>query len=481
MLLLQQKLQPFADADIDWKALVMVFSTMVYGLETYLTLRQFSMYKKKSPPDALAHKFTPDVFEKSQTYGRDKAIFSLWSSAYDQALELLLLHFDAQAWAWTVAGNFLVKRGYGDWEILHSVLWLGILLLLGGIPSLPVQYYQTFVLEQKHGFNKSSIGLFVSDVAKGWVLAAAIGGPFIAAFLWIIKWAGDGFIPWLMAFMVAFQLIMVVLYPLVIQPLFNKLSPLPEDSPLRARVEKLALSLQFPLKDLYVIDGSKRSAHSNAYFYGLPWSKHIVIYDTLINQSTPEEIEAVLAHELGHWSFSHPMKMMIISQLHLLLILSACPPFLASRPLVKSFGFPSGVYNRPLGKAPPTIVSFMLFQMILTPVESLFKLFLNALSRQFEWEADQFALKIGTSPSDVKVEPVEVNGEIKTGDLDDMGARLARALITLHVENLSTVWVDWLYSAYHHSHPTLTERLKAMDDFRAKKQASAAAKSKKEL
>lgn len=181
------------------------------------------MYDKKSPPDALAHKFEPETFQKSQVYGKDKAWFSLISSAYDQTLEVLLLYFDAQAWAWTLAGSVLEKRGYEGYEvcllisstsvlsspdyshmqiqIAHSIVFLGILLLLGGIPSLPFQYYQTFVLEQKHGFNKSTVKLFITDTLKGWALAAIIGGPFMAAFLWIIKWAGDGFIPWLMSFL----------------------------------------------------------------------------------------------------------------------------------------------------------------------------------------------------------------------------------------------------------------------------------------
>jgi len=247
-------------------------------------------------------------------------------------------------------------------------------------------------------------------------------------------------------------------YPLVILPLFNKLSPL-EDGELKTGVEALARKLNFPLTHLYSIDGSKRSAHSNAYFYGLPWSKHIVIYDTLIKQSEPGEIEAVLAHELGHWSYSHPLKLLIVSQLHLFLLLSAFPPFLKSSPLVASFGYPPSV-----SKNPPTLVAFMLFQMILTPIEAIFGLAMNALSRQFEWEADRFALELGHGSS-----PEEMDAHAKGSENSgDMGERLARALIGLHAENLSTVWVDWLYSAYHHSHPTLTERLKAMDEYRAK-------------
>jgi len=252
---------------------------------------------------------------------------------------------------------------------------------------------------------------------------------------------------------------MVVLYPTVIQPLFNKLSPLREGE-LRGRIESLAGRLKFPLKHLYEIDGSKRSSHSNAYFFGLPWSKHIVIFDTLIKQSSPEDVEAVLAHELGHWYYMHPMKLLCISQLHLFTILALFPAFLHAPPVLRSFDFPPSVAARP-----PTLIAFLMFQMILTPMEAVVKIGMNFLSRKFEWEADRFAC--------------ELQDKLKAEDMTDMGERLGRALITIHVENLSTVWVDWLYSAYHHSHPTLTERLKALEAFQS--QHSNGVSVKKEL
>lgn len=166
---------------------------------------------------------------------------------------------------------------------------------------------------------------------------------------------------------------MVVIYPTVIQPLFNKLSPLREGD-LRSRIESLASKLKFPLTHLYEIDGSKRSSHSNAYFFGLPWvsslstsesmcssysqSKHIVIFDTLIKQSKPEEVEAVLAHELGHWYYMHPTKLMCVSQLHIFSILALFPAFLHAPPVLRSFDFPPSVAAKP-----PTIIAFLLFQV----------------------------------------------------------------------------------------------------------------------
>jgi len=176
-------------------------------------------------------------------------------------------------------------------QILQSIAFVFTLFIISSIPTLPLQAYGTFVLEEKHGFNKTTPSLFIADLLKGWGIAFVLGAPFLAIFLSIFKWAGDRFVPWLMAFMcvsfsyptmavtehrenrITFQLVMVVLYPTVIQPLFNKLSPL-ADGELRNRIEGLASKLKFPLKHLYEIDGSKRSSHSNAYFFGLPWVRY---------------------------------------------------------------------------------------------------------------------------------------------------------------------------------------------------------------
>ncbi|TFK25913.1 metalloendopeptidase [Coprinopsis marcescibilis] len=446
---------------IDWKLYVQAFSWAVTLFESYLLLRQYPLYSKTEPPAALKKDFEPGAFEKSQAYGKDKAKFAFVSGLYKQTLDSLLLHFGFYAWAWTAASSLVGKFGYGaDYQIPQSIAFVFVLFFGSTIPTLPLSVYSTFVLEEKHGFNKTTPALFVGDLVKSWGVAFFLGAPFLAVFLKIFQWAGDRFVPWLMAFMISFQLIMVVLYPTVIQPLFNKLSPL-ADGDLRSRIEALASKLKFPLTHLYEIDGSKRSSHSNAYFFGLPWSKHIVIFDTLIQQSQPEEVEAVLAHELGHWFFMHPTQMLLVSQLHIFTILALFPAFLHAPPVLLSFDFAPSI-----AKNPPTIVAFLLFQMILTPVEAVVSIGMNAISRKFEFEADRFAVELeGRVRENLGAEKAEGMG--------DMGERLGRALVSLHVKNLSTVWVDWLYSAYHHSHPTLTERLKGLEYYQA-------AKSKKE-
>lgn len=186
-------------------------------------------------------------------------------------------------------------------------------MLLNQALSLPSSIYHTFVLEERFGFNKQTPKLFVTDMIKSNLLTFVLAPPILSGFLAIIQRTGNQFFFYLWAFAAGLQVFMITIYPIAILPLFNKLSPL-EEGKLKDGVEALAKSLEFPLHELYVIDGSKRSAHSNAYFFGLPWKKHIVIYDTLIEKSEPEEVISVLAHELGHWKEGHTTKLFGINQ-----------------------------------------------------------------------------------------------------------------------------------------------------------------------
>lgn len=196
---------------------------------------------------------------------------------------------------------------------MHTLIFFFTFNLITTVVNLPISYYSTFVLEEKFGFNKQTLKLWVTDMLKGQALMAAFGIPLLSGFLAIIQKTGNQFFFYLWLFSVGVQVAGITIYPILILPLFNKLAPL-EEGPLKTSVEALARRLQFPLKELYVIDGSKRSAHSNAYFYGLPWKKHIVIYDTLIEKSETEEVVAVLSHELGHWSLGHTTKLFGIAQ-----------------------------------------------------------------------------------------------------------------------------------------------------------------------
>ncbi|CCO33594.1 STE24 endopeptidase [Rhizoctonia solani AG-1 IB] len=187
---------------INWQGYVLAFSWGVWAFETYLIYRQFPNYSRPHPPAALKSHFTDEVFRKSQRYGKDKAKFGLISKLYSQLLETALIVFGSFPWAWKISGSLLAKFGYGpEYEIVHSIAFGTVLFYLNTIPSLPVSIYNTFVLEEKHGFNKMTPGLFVADTLKGWAVGFAIGAPFMAAFLKIVDWAGQSFVPWLMTFM----------------------------------------------------------------------------------------------------------------------------------------------------------------------------------------------------------------------------------------------------------------------------------------
>lgn len=333
-----------------------------------------------------------------------------------------------------------------------------------------------------------------------WILSFSIGAPLVAALVWIIRWAGDSFVAYIVGFLVVFQVVALILYPTLIQPLFNKLTPLPEGA-LRDRVFALAGSLKFPLKHIYVIDGSKRSAHSNAYFYGVVpgGNKHIVIFDTLIEKSTHDEIEAVLAHELGHWAHMDTFKLLLIGQSQILLQMSMFTLFIHNVSLYRSFGFQaapslleklSGTKLGTMQPFLPVIVGMELFQLIVGPLDALLKFTLNGAIRSMEYAADRFAANLKRPPpTEAEIKAAEVynsapavaerrqeNGlpsasavgekalhKADPYDQEPYSQLLKRSLVKLGIQNLSSMHNDPLYSAYHHSHPTLAERLHALN------------------
>ncbi|WWC67541.1 uncharacterized protein I206_101450 [Kwoniella pini CBS 10737] len=428
----------FDNPSINYKELVILSTWVQTAFEVYVLRRQMPCYERPLPPPALKQHISKETFTKAQSYSKDKTRFALLKLIFDQFLGWGLIKLGAYSGLWNFSSKLLSNIGISPNRVItHSLTWMTVLTLISSIPGLPWSYFQTFVLEQKHGFNKSTVKLWITDTIKTYALAAVIGLPVLAGFLKVIEWAGKGFVPWLMVFLISIQLTLQIVYPTFIQPLFNKLEPLPQGE-LRTKVEELAGQLGFPLKHLYVIDGSKRSSHSNAYFYGLPWSKHIVIYDTLIKDSSVDEVVAVLGHELGHWYHAHPTKLLLVTQLHLLLTLTIFSIFINNKSLYASFGFdPSLAVKAPQ----PICIGFMLFQLVFEPTDALVKFFLNAETRRMEYQADEFAVQL------------------------DKKSDLSSALIKLHITNLSSPHNDWLYSMYHHSHPTLPERLNAMDNY----------------
>ncbi|KAK7397676.1 zinc metalloprotease [Neonectria punicea] len=426
-----QRLARFLDRPLfPWKRLIMGFSVGQYLFESFLTVRQYRILQKPSPPAVLSKEVSQEVFDKSQAYGRAKAKFEIVSGLWSQIQNIAFIHFDVLPKLWSWSGDLLLKFAPARFsgEISQSIVFVLSFMVIGQILRLPTSIYHTFVLEEKFGFNKQTPKLFVTDLLKSQLLTFVLTPPILAGFLAIIQKTGNQFYFYLWAFAAGLQVFMITIYPIAILPLFNKLSPL-EDGKLKTGVEALAASLKFPLHELYVIDGSKRSAHSNAYFFGLPWKKHIVIYDTLIEKSESEEVVAVLAHELGHWKLGHTTSLFGISQAHLFYIFTLFSVFINNNSLYSAFGFL---------KEHPIIIGFLLFSDALSPTDLLVKFGMNIITRKFEFQADAFAKQLGYPE------------------------QLARSLLKLQIQNLSTMDADWMYASYHFSHPHLSERLNAL-------------------
>ncbi|KAF7121648.1 hypothetical protein CNMCM5793_009120 [Aspergillus hiratsukae] len=413
-----------------WKNILVGFSLGQFILEGFLSLRQYKVLQRTKPPKVLENEVSQKVFDQSQAYGRAKAKFGFISGLYGQIQNLAFIYGDVLPKLWGLSGLLLTRYFPAQFqgEITQTLVFIFGFNLISTVLSLPISYYNTFVLEEKFGFNKQTLKLWVMDMLKGQMLGIVLGTPIISAVLKIVQKTGNSFFYYLWLFGVFVQIFAITIYPIVILPLFNKLSPL-EPGELKTGVEQLARKLSFPLHELYVIDGSKRSAHSNAYFYGLPWKKHIVIYDTLIEKSETEEVVAVLSHELGHWSLGHTTKLFAIAQSHMFYIFALFSVFVNNKSLYQSFGFHQEM---------PIMIGFLLFSDALAPMDAVVKLLMNILSRKFEFEADAFAVKLGYSE------------------------QLAASLLKLQIQNLSTMDADWMYASYHYSHPILSERLKAL-------------------
>lgn len=313
---------------------------------------------------------------------------------------------------------------------------LAAFALISGAIELPFIMYRQFVLEQKFGFNKLTLKLFFSDMVKGLLLGAAIGLPL----LWVILTLMDrsGALWWLYAWMVwsAFQLLMLVLYPTVIAPLFNKFTPL-EDDDLRQRIDRLMQRVGFASKGLFVMDGSKRSAHGNAYFSGFGMAKRIVFFDTLLARLQPQEIEAVLAHELGHFKLKH-----IVKRIVLMFALSL--GFLALLGYLKTqVWFYTGLGVDPLLLTSNDALALILFMLVLPVFTFLFSPLPSITSRKHEFEADAFAARHASAHD------------------------LATALVKLYEDNASTLTPDPLHSAFYDSHPPATVRIARLNQILA--------------
>ena len=341
--------------------------------------------------------------------------------------------------AWTLLGgldalNPALLRSLGPRPLLQPLALMAAFALIGGLIDLPASLYRTFVLEQRFGFNRMTPSLWLADLAKGTLLAAVIGIPLAALLLWLMQVTGPTWWFWAWLAWAAFSLLMLVVFPTLIAPLFNKFEPLQDES-LKQRVTALMTRCGFSAKGLFVMDGSRRSGHANAYFTGFGHAKRVVFFDTLLRQLTPDEVEAVLAHELGHYKRRHVIKRVAVlfamglAGLALLGWLAAQTWFYTGLGVTPNLlaGAGAGVPNHALA---------LLLFLLVVPVFAFFISPLAAgLSRKHEFEADAYAAAHARA--------------------DDLG----HALIKLHKDNASTLTPDPLYVRFYYSHPTASQRI----------------------
>ncbi|EJP65756.1 peptidase family M48 [Beauveria bassiana ARSEF 2860] len=412
---------------VPWKALVLLISFCHFVFESWLTLRQMRALRETKVPPLLADKLDQDTVTKSHSYKQAKARLSLARGLWGQFINAMIIYFDALPWLWNTTGSLLDGSTLAvATNTNRSILFALCYMWFSDCVYLPFRIYDTFVVEDVFGFNRQTPGLFFCDFIKIQALNSAILAPSLALFLEITARTGKHFALYVWLGAAAVQALVITLDPILFTPLFISLRPLSEESRLVHQVQALAAKVGFPLHRMYVSDDSKRSAHSNAYFYGFPWQMQIVVQDTLFQKASTNEILAIITHELGHWKYQHSSKLFLIQQVNLFVIFLSFAAFAGRSDLYHSFGFHSDT---------PLIAGFVLFYKVLLPVNSLLQLLHNAVCRGFEFTADRFAKDSG------------------------QGHELARALISLQAQNLGGVHNDYLYACYHHSHPGLVERL----------------------
>jgi len=411
----------------------LIFSAaLVLGLlvKFYLSARQIRHVARHrdAVPAAFAATIALAAHQKAADYTITKARFGLLELAFGTAVLL----------GWTLLGGLdalnqvLAGTALAEWSPLAQQLALvaGFAVISGAL-DLPFTLYSTFKIEERFGFNKMTFKLWLADLLKSTAVGLVVGLPILALILWLMGSAGSLWWLWAWAVWMGFNLLILVLYPTVIAPLFNKFQPL-EDESLKARVTALMQRCGFAAKGLFVMDGSKRSAHANAYFTGFGAAKRVVFYDTLLKQLSPAEVDAVLAHELGHFKHKH-----IIKRIVMLFTLSLAG-FALLGWLSSQIWFYTGLGVLPNMNAPNDALALLLF-MLVVPLFSFFISPLFAqLSRQHEFEADAYAA------------------------LQTDGRDLSSALLKLYKDNASTLTPDPVFVKFYYSHPPASERLARM-------------------
>ena len=399
--------------------IIIAADALLHATADFLNVKSF----KNKIPDGFKEFYDPGEYAKARRYLQATTRFGQFSSLFDVAL---LLGF------WFLGGFDILDqhvRGFGLNPVFTGVAYITILLLFKFVLDLPFSIYSTFIIEEKFGFNKTTAKTFVTDMIKGAALFLILGVPLISGVFAFFEYAGPR--AWLYCWgaVTAFMLFIQYIFPSWIMPMFNKFQPL-EDGPLKEAAFAHAKAVQFPLQHIFVMDGSKRSSKSNAFFTGFFKKKRIVLYDTLMKNHGVDEIVAILAHEIGHYKKKHILKSMVISVANtglMFFLLSVC---LSRQWLFDAFFMEqASVY-----------AGIIFFSLLYSPLEFFIQIFVMIYSRKNEYEADEFAMAA-------------------TGD----GQSLALALKKLSVSNLSNLTPHPFYVFLNYSHPPVLERVKRLD------------------
>jgi STE24 endopeptidase len=400
------------------------------GLKFWLVSRQMRHVAahREQVPAPFAATMPLAAHHKAADYTLAKGRFGLLTTAFGAAVLL----------GWTLLGGLdalnavlreTIEPRWG--AMAYQLALLAGFALIGGLLDLPFELWSTFRIEQRFGFNRMTWRLWLADQFKGLAVGALIGLPIAALILWIMGAAGSLWWLWAWGTWMGFNLLILVLYPTVIAPLFNKFEPLADES-LKARVQALMARCGFAAKGLFVMDGSRRSAHANAYFTGFGAAKRVVFFDTLLKKLSPGEVEAVLAHELGHFKHRH-VTQRIVMMFGLSLLGFALLGWLSTQPW-----FYAGLGVTPSLTAPNDAIALLLFLLVVPVFGSFVAPLFAQLSRRHEFQADAYACRQAS------------------------GADLAAALLKLHEDNASTLTPDPVYVRFYYSHPPATERLAAL-------------------
>lgn len=370
-------------------------------------------------PNELKDVYDDAEYKKSQAYKLTNYKFGVWSSTFSVALTLAFICFGGFEYVDVLA------RRFSDNSIVIALVFFGIIMFGSDILSTPFSYYKTFVIEERFGFNKTTIKTFILDKVKGVLMMAVIGGGILALIIYIFQLTQQHFWLYAWAIITIFSVFMNMFYAKLIVPLFNKQTPL-EESSLRHKISEYAQSVGFNLEKIFVIDGSKRSTKANAYFSGFGNEKRVTLYDTLINDLEEEEIVAVLAHEVGHYKRKHIIYNLVASVLLTGLTLYVLSIFITNPLLSNALGVSTHSFH----------VGLVAFGLLYAPISEITGLVMNWLSRKFEYQADDYA------KNTYKTQP------------------LITALKKLNKNSLSNLTPHKAYVFVHYSHPTLLQRMR---------------------